>query len=115
MALPLEGKTAVITGSSRGIGKAIALQLAADGADIAVCARTEQQVGELPGTIGETAAAIEALGRRAIALRVDVMKEEDLRSMIDQAIVAFGKIDIMINNAAYVGFRGPVEETDPVE
>ncbi len=60
MATPLEGEVAIVTGSSRGIGKAIALQLAKDGAPVVVCARTEQATAESPGSIGETATSITA-------------------------------------------------------
>jgi NAD(P)-dependent dehydrogenase (short-subunit alcohol dehydrogenase family) len=106
MPLPLEGKVAIVTGSSRGIGKAIALELARDGADIAVCARSEQGSPGLPGSIGETASAIDALGRRALAIRMDVGKEEDIRAAIDSVLQAFGRIDIVVNNAATLGREG---------
>src|SRR3954451_16407669 len=75
--LPLEGKTAVVTGSSRGIGKVLALRLAQEGANIVVCARS-QAPGELPGTIGETAAEVEALGRRALPLKLDLTEDADI-------------------------------------
>jgi NAD(P)-dependent dehydrogenase (short-subunit alcohol dehydrogenase family) len=104
MTLPLEGKTAIVTGSSRGIGKIIALQLAGDGADIVVCSRSEQP-GDLPGTIGETAAAVEALGRQALAVRMDLASEDDLQSMLDQTMARFGKVDVLVNNAVIVGPR----------
>lgn len=71
LALPLEGKIAIVTGSSRGIGNALALRLAHDCAEVGVCARSPTR-GELPGTIGETAAEVEALGHRALALKVDL-------------------------------------------
>src|ERR1051326_5635491 len=111
MTLLLDGKTALVTGSSRGIGKAIALQLAADGADIAVCARSEQS-GQLPGSIGETAAAIEAMGRRALAIRCDVTSDDDCRTAVDLAMDAFGKIDILVNNAGGAGPRSSFLDGD---
>jgi NAD(P)-dependent dehydrogenase (short-subunit alcohol dehydrogenase family) len=106
MALALEGKVAIVTGSSRGIGKAIALELARDGADIAVCARSEQGSPGLPGSIGETAAEIEALGRRALAIKMDVGKEEDIQATIDRVLGEWGRIDIVVNNAATLGREG---------
>jgi NAD(P)-dependent dehydrogenase (short-subunit alcohol dehydrogenase family) len=102
-----QGKIALVTGSSRGIGKAIALKLAADGADVAVCARSERSTELLPGSIGETASAIQALGRRALAIRVDVTNDDDVRSMVDDVMREFGRVDILVNNAALAGLAGP--------
>ena len=111
MALPLEGKVALITGSSRGIGKAIALELAREGCDIVVCARSLESTGDLPGSIGETAAAVQALGRRALAIQMDVFEDADLRSGVEAAQREFGRIDILVNNAAF--FAGaPILESD---
>jgi len=98
----LEGKVALVTGSSRGIGKVIAMTLAADGCDIAVCARSEASTDDMPGSIGETAAAIQALGRRAIAVRLDVTDDEQCRAAVAQTMREFGRIDILVNNAAFV-------------
>jgi citronellol/citronellal dehydrogenase len=106
MALPLEGKVAVVTGSSRGIGKAAAIELARDGADVVVCARSEQGTELLPGSIGETAAEIESLGRRALAIRLDVGIEDDIRAAIDRVMKEMGRIDIVVNNAATLGREG---------
>ncbi len=103
MALPLEGKVAIVTGSSRGIGKAVALQLAAEGADIVVAARTEQSSEDRPGSIGETAAAIQALGRRVLSLKADVTNDEDLRALVEKAVGDLGRIDILVNNAGVMG------------
>jgi NAD(P)-dependent dehydrogenase (short-subunit alcohol dehydrogenase family) len=104
LALPLEGKTAIVTGSSRGIGKVIALKLAEDGANVVVCARSEKQ-GDLPGTIGETASAIEALGRKALAVKLDLAADADIDSVVNQTMSTFGRIDILVNNAVIVGPR----------
>ena len=98
----LEGKVALVTGSSRGIGKVIALTLAADGCDIAVCARSEESTPDMPGSIGETAAAIQALGRRAIAVKLDVTDDDSCRAAVAQVLREFGRIDILVNNAAFV-------------
>ncbi len=106
MALPLEGKVAIVTGSSRGIGKAAALALAKDGADVVVCARSEAGTALLPGSIGETAAAIVALGRKALAIRLDVSSEDEIRAAIDRVMAEMGRIDIVVNNAATLGREG---------
>jgi NAD(P)-dependent dehydrogenase (short-subunit alcohol dehydrogenase family) len=102
--LPLESKVAIVTGSSRGIGKVIALRLAGLGAAVVVCARSET-AGVLPGTIGETASAITATGGRALPCRVDLAEDADLRRVVDATLEEFGRIDILVNNAVLVGPR----------
>jgi len=106
MALPLEGKVAIVTGSSRGIGKGIALCLAEDGADVVICARSDDAAGNQLGSIEKTAREVEALGRRALALKVDVTNDDHVRRMIDTVSQRFGHIDIMVNNAARMGQGG---------
>ena len=82
----LEGRAAIVTGASRGLGRAIALALAAEGAAVAVAARTEQVWNDkLPGTIGETVAEIEAAGGRAVALRADLTNRDDVARLVDWA------------------------------
>jgi NAD(P)-dependent dehydrogenase (short-subunit alcohol dehydrogenase family) len=95
---------AIVTGSSRGIGKVIALRLAGLGAAIVVCARSET-AGVLPGTIGETASAITATGGRALPCRADLARDADLRGVVDATLKEFGRIDILVNNAVLVGPR----------
>jgi len=95
----LEGKVAIVTGASRGIGKAIALALAREGADVVAAARTEKETGPLPGTIHKTVDEIRALGRRALAVKTDVTKEEQVAEMVRRALEEFGHIDILVNNA----------------
>lgn len=97
----LEGKVGVVTGSSRGVGKNIALELARAGADVVIAARTEAESDpKLPGTIYSTAEEIAAeTGRRAIPVKVDVTKDEDLRKMVDEAMEKFSRVDILVNNA----------------
>lgn len=88
----LEGKIAIVTGASRGIGRYTALQLAKSGADLVVCARSEAALKDL-------VAEIEALGRMALAVVVDVVSTEDIENLIKQTLATFGRIDILVNNA----------------
>lgn len=97
--LPLAGRVAIVTGSSRGIGRALALRLAREGADVVVAAKSETAGDQLPGTIHTVADEIRALGRRALPIRVDVREEHDIAQMIQQTDAAFGHLDILINNA----------------
>jgi len=105
--MTLAGKVAIVTGSSRGIGKDIALAFAAEGADIVVAARSEREADpRLPGTIYATAQAVEALGRRALAVKTDVTDEEQIATMVRHTLDAFGRVDILVNNAAVLVPRG---------
>ncbi|TVS87500.1 SDR family NAD(P)-dependent oxidoreductase [Mycobacterium helveticum] len=98
----LEGRAAIVTGGSRGLGAAIAVALAAEGAAVAVAGRTEQVWDErLPGTIGETVAAIESAGGRAVAVRADLTDREDVGRLVQSARDALGPITILVNNAAF--------------
>ena len=102
MAARLEGRCAIVTGASRGLGRAAALALAAEGAAVAVVARTEAQWDHrLPGTIGDTVAAIEQAGGRAVAIRADLLERDDIPRLIDEARAALGPITILVNNAAF--------------
>jgi 7-alpha-hydroxysteroid dehydrogenase len=98
----LEGRTAIVTGASRGLGRATALALAREGAAVAVVARTEQVWDDrLPGTIGETVAQIETAGGRAVAVRADLLDREDIPRLVEQARAALGPITLLVNNAAF--------------
>jgi NAD(P)-dependent dehydrogenase (short-subunit alcohol dehydrogenase family) len=98
--MKLVDKIAIVTGASRGLGKAMAIELAREGASVAVAARTvEAGKGPLPGTIHETVNEIKKLGGKAIAVRCDVSKEEDVVLMVDQVEREYGAVDIMVNNA----------------
>ena len=102
MTARLAGRTAIVTGASRGLGRATAIALAAEGAAVAVVARTETQWDErLPGTIGETVAAIEADGGRAVAIRADLLEPGDRQRLVDEARAALGPISVLVNNAAF--------------
>jgi citronellol/citronellal dehydrogenase len=106
----LKGKVAIVTGGSRGIGKAIALGFAREGADVVVAARTESDNEQLPGTIYKTAGEIKALGSETLAIRCDVTDEQGVNDMVQQALNKFGHIDILVNNAG-IAFFFPVVET----
>ena len=96
----LTDKVAIVTGASRGLGKAMAIELARQGAVVVVAARTvEAGQGPLPGTISETAETINKLGGKALAVRCDITYEKDISAMIRQVNRDYGNIDILINNA----------------
>ena len=96
----LAGKVALITGSSRGIGKAIAIDMARAGARVVVAARTvSDQHSKLPGTIYATVEEIVAFGGEAMPIRLDITREEDVVAMVNSVIERYGQVDILVNNA----------------
>jgi len=105
----LRGKTIFITGASRGIGKAIALRAAADGAHIVVAAKTSEPHPSLPGTIYSAAQEIEAAGGRAFACVVDVRFQDQIRAAVDGALARFGSIDVLVNNASAISLTSTLE------
>ena len=108
--MKLSGKVAIVTGSSRGIGKAIAIGFAREGANVVVAARTETDSEKLPGTIYKTADEIQALGGSALPIKCDVTNEQSVNDMVQKALGEFGHVDILVNNAG-VAFYSPVIET----
>src|SRR5581483_1097693 len=106
----LDGKVAIITGGSRGIGRQVALTFAAAGCDIVIAAKTDAENPKLPGTIFSVAAEVEALGRRALAVRTDVREDEQIDAMVAETMKRFGRIDILVNNAGALWWQ-PVLET----
>jgi citronellol/citronellal dehydrogenase len=100
--MPFKGKTIFITGASRGIGKAIALKLAAEGANIIIAAKSTSENPKLGGTIFSAAKEIEDAGGNALAVQCDIRNEEQVQAAVDKAIETFDKIDILINNASAI-------------
>jgi len=102
----LKNKTLFVTGGSRGIGKAIALRAARDGANVVIAAKTAEPHPKLSGTIYTAAEEIEKAGGRALPLIVDVRREEQIQAAVDRAAQAFGGIDILVNNASAIFLAG---------
>jgi citronellol/citronellal dehydrogenase len=100
--MTLAGKRIFITGGSRGIGLAIALRAAADGASVAIAAKTSEPNPKLPGTIHTAAAEIEAAGGKALAIQCDLRDELQIEAAVNQAAESFGGLDILINNASAI-------------
>ena len=98
----LTGKTLFITGASRGIGLAIALRAARDGANVVIAAKSTQEHSKLPGTIFTAAEQVEQAGGHALALAVDVREEEQVAAAVEQAVARFGGIDVLVNNASAI-------------
>ena len=105
----LSGKTLFITGASRGIGLAIALRAARDGANVVIAAKTETAHPKLPGTIYTAAAEIEAAGGKALPLVVDIRFEDQVYGAVEQAVRHFGGIDILVNNASAISLTGTLQ------
>ncbi len=110
--MSLKNKTVFITGASRGIGKAIALRLAAEGANIVVVAKSVEENNKLGGTIYSSAQEIEAAGGKALAVQCDIRYEDQITAAVNKAVETFGGIDILINNASAIALTG-TEQTEP--
>jgi len=105
----LRGKTVFITGASRGIGRAIALKLAASGAHIVIAAKSDQPHPRLPGTIHTVAEEVEEAGGRALPLKVDIRDESQIADAVEAAVTEFGGIDCLVNNASAISLTGTLE------
>jgi len=102
----LDGKVAIVTGASRGIGKAVAVGYAKEGAKVAIVARTTEKLKSgLPGTISETEDEIKAFGGQALSTQTNVMDEEGVQAMVKKVLAEWGRIDVLVNNA---GVAAPV-------
>src|SRR5438045_2371840 len=104
--MSLKGKTVFVTGASRGIGLAIALRAARDGANIVIAAKTTQPHPKLPGTIYTAAKEIEDAGGHALPCVVDVRDENQIAAAVAKAVEEFGGIDILVNNASAIQLTG---------
>lgn len=110
--MSFKNKTAIITGATRGIGKAIALKLASEGANIVVASKSVTENPKLGGTIYSAAEEIEAAGGKALAVQCDIRFEDQVQNVIDKTIETFGGIDILINNASAINLT-TTEKTEP--
>src|SRR5688500_1384456 len=98
--MDLRGRSVVITGASRGIGKLLAVEMGRRGANVVVAARTETPHRRLAGTIGETVEAVKEAGGNAIAVRTDLRNPADIDALAQVAVTRFGGVDVLVNNAA---------------
>ncbi len=105
----LRGKTLFITGASRGIGRAIALKAAADGANIVIAAKTSEPHPKLPGTIYSVAEEVEAAGGHALACVVDIREDEQVAEAVQRSVETFGGIDVLVNNASAISLTGTLQ------
>jgi len=109
MSATLAGKTLFITGASRGIGLAIALRAARDGANIAIAAKTAEPHPKLPGTIYTAAEEVEKAGGKALPLVCDIRFEDQITAAVEKTVAAFGGIDVLVNNASAISLTGTLQ------
>ncbi len=110
--MSLKNKTVLITGASRGIGKAIALRMAREGANILIAAKSVEENSKLGGTIYSTASEVEEAGGLALPVQCDIRFEDQIQNVIDKGVEKFGGIDILVNNASAISLT-PTEQTEP--
>lgn len=106
--ISLAGRTAIVTGAGRGIGRAIALALARAGADVSLASRT-------PGELEEVAAEVSGLGRRALVVPTDVTDRAAVEALVERTLSELGRLDVMVNNAGVAPFTTPFLDTDPAD
>ena len=105
----MDGRVAIVTGGSRGLGKDTAVSLAREGAAVVIAARTEHEgQSRIPGTMDDTIRLVEEAGGRGLAIRCDITNEDDITATVQKTIETFGRIDILVNNAA-VNVQGNVQ------
>jgi len=104
--MSLRGKTLFITGGSRGIGLAIAVRAARDGANVVIAAKTSDPHPKLPGTIHTAVAEIEKAGGKGLAVQCDIREEAQVVAAVEKAVATFGGIDILVNNASAIQLTG---------
>jgi citronellol/citronellal dehydrogenase len=107
--MTLKDKTLFITGASRGIGLAIALRAARDGANVVIAAKSDAPNPKLPGTIHTAAADVIAAGGKALAIRCDIREEDEVRAAVAKTVETFGSIDVLVNNASAIWLRGALD------
>ena len=110
--MSFKGKTIFITGASRGIGKAIALRFASEGANIVVAAKSTTEDPKLGGTIYSAAKEMEEAGGKSLAVKCDIRDELQIQEAVDKAVETFGGIDVLINNASAISLTS-TEKTEP--
>lgn len=110
--MSFQNKTVLITGASRGIGKAIGLRLAKEGANIVIASKSVEENPKLGGTIFSAAGEMESAGGKALAVQCDIRFEDQVQNVIDKAVEKFGGIDILINNASAISLTH-TEQTEP--
>lgn len=110
--MSFENKTAIITGASRGIGKAIGLRLAREGANIVIASKSIEENPKLGGTIYTAAKEMEEAGGKALAVQCDIRFEDQVQQVVDKTVETFGGIDILVNNASAINLSN-TEQTDP--
>ena len=105
----LKNKTLFITGASRGIGKAIGLRAAQDGANVVIAAKSSEPHPKLPGTIFDAADDFEKAGGHALPIKTDIRNEQEILSAVEQTVETFGGLDILVNNASAISLTGTLE------